>query len=79
MPVYTAPRPETADQLAEVIERHRYEDRLLKERPSFPDCVTCEYHLKQVCQGGCMTYKVYGEEPVRPLLTIGKPAPRRAR
>ncbi len=66
MPVHTAARPETSDELAEIIERHRHEDRMLKQQPSFPECVTCPFHLKQTCQGGCMTYKVYGDTPVRP-------------
>ncbi|WP_063062494.1 radical SAM protein [Nocardia sienata] len=62
MPLYTAPRPADAEELAQTIERHREHDRQLKQQPSFPECVTCEAHIKQVCQGGCMTYKVYGKE-----------------
>ncbi len=61
MPIYTAPRPTSSAQLAEIIEHHRQQDALLKERPTFPECVTCEQHLKRTCQGGCMTYKVYAK------------------
>ena len=67
MPIYTSPRPSTSEELAGIIEHNREQDRILKERPSFPECVTCEQHLKRVCQGGCMTYKVYGGKP-----TVGK-------
>jgi radical SAM protein with 4Fe4S-binding SPASM domain len=62
MPVYTAPRPTSSAELASVIEEHRAQDTKLKQRTSFPECVTCEMHLKQKCQGGCMTYKVYQEK-----------------
>jgi len=62
MPVYTAPRPHSSAELASVIEEHREKDKMLKHRPSFPECVTCEMHLKQKCQGGCMTYKIYQEK-----------------
>lgn len=61
MPVYSAPRPADAEELAEVITRHRYADQLLKQQPSFPECIECEQHLSRLCQGGCMTYKVYAE------------------
>lgn len=62
MPIFTAPRPTSSNELADVIEQHRAKDAELKQRPSFPECVTCEMHLKQKCQGGCMTYKVYQEK-----------------
>jgi radical SAM protein with 4Fe4S-binding SPASM domain len=64
MPIFTAPRPSTPEELAQTIELNRSRDVQLKHRPSFPECQTCEYHLKQRCQGGCMTYKVYGEKQV---------------
>jgi radical SAM protein with 4Fe4S-binding SPASM domain len=81
MPIYTAPRPTTSSQLADVIERHREQDRVLKLRTSFPECESCEHHLRQTCQGGCMTYKVYGGtsgnyerpiDPIRPVATRNK-------
>lgn len=80
MPVFTAPRPSTSAELADIIEAHREEDRQLKQRPSFPECVTCEYHLRQQCQGGCMTYKVYGgasASGAQPINLIRPASPRR--
>ena len=61
MPAYSAPRPADAEELADVITRHRRADQLLKDKPSFPECVDCEQHLSRMCQGGCMTYKVYAD------------------
>jgi radical SAM protein with 4Fe4S-binding SPASM domain len=60
MPIYTSGPPSTSDELANIIKQHRQSDATLKQKPSFPDCVTCEQHLVHICQGGCMTYKVYG-------------------
>ncbi|WP_172383170.1 radical SAM protein [Streptomyces sp. MNP-20] len=70
MPVFTAPRPQSGAELATVIEAHRAQDTKLKQRPSFPECVTCEMHLKQKCQGGCMTYKVYQEEKPNNVVAV---------
>lgn len=61
MPAYSAARPENAEGLAETIVRHRVADQMLKQKPSFPECVDCDQHLSKTCQGGCMTYKVYAD------------------
>jgi radical SAM protein with 4Fe4S-binding SPASM domain len=73
MPLYTARRPENADELAATIEYNREQDRLLREKPSFPQCETCDLHLKQVCQGGCLTYKVYQDPENRNTVRVPLP------
>lgn len=53
-----------SDKLRKIIEANRMADSILKKKPSFPECVSCNYHLGNICQGGCMTYKVYADSSV---------------
>jgi hypothetical protein len=48
-----------------VIVANRAADAELKRVPSFEDCPDCKHHLSGMCQGGCMTYKVYADRSGR--------------
>lgn len=59
LPVFSSQRPANSQELLETIEGYREADTQLKKKISFPECEDCDYHLKNICQGGCMSYKTY--------------------
>lgn len=74
MPIFSSPRPTNARGLFNIIQENRLRDSELKKRASFPECVTCSHHLEETCQGGCMTYKVYGNSSSADenLISVGR-------
>lgn len=64
LPVFSSPPPSDARGLLNIVQNNREKDLELKKKPSFQECVTCAHHIEGTCQGGCMTYKVYGDSPI---------------
>jgi hypothetical protein len=59
LPAFSSERPADSQGLLETIKGYREVDTQLKKKISFPECEDCEHHVKNICQGGCMSYKTY--------------------
>jgi radical SAM protein with 4Fe4S-binding SPASM domain len=64
---FTTPIVNNTDEVRNAIYSYREQDLRLKQQLSFPECVPCPDSLKQFCQGGCQTYKVYGTHQAQPV------------
>ncbi len=57
------PLPQSENDVKDFINRNRCLCNNIKKIPSFPECTECKLWKKQICQGGCLTYKLFrGEE-----------------
>jgi len=61
MPYFSTPCLNNADDLRETILKYREFDLKLKEQETFSECEECLPNLKDLCQGGCMMYKLYSD------------------
>jgi MoaA/NifB/PqqE/SkfB family radical SAM enzyme len=50
-----------AQELRAAIEYFQQIESVLRNVPSFESCPSCDNYKKKLCQGGCMSYKLYGD------------------